>query len=49
MKLGQKMCPYDILGKFKNGSGWLKNIGTRGWGIFPYMAMYGYSKTLLTL
>jgi len=45
MKLGQKICQNDILGKFKNGSGWFKNMGTRGWGIFPYMSIYSYRKT----
>jgi len=27
----------------------LKNMAAKGRGIFPYMALYGYSKILLTL
>ena len=39
MKLGQKICPNDILDKFENDAGWLKNMAARGRGIFPYMAI----------
>ena len=39
MKLGENMCPNDILDKFENGSGWLKNMAARGRGSFPYMAI----------
>ncbi len=47
MKLGQKICPNDILDEFENGSGWwLKNMAAKGAGNF---SLYGYSKTLLTL
>ena len=48
MKLGQNMCPNNILDKFENGSSWMKNMAARGRGSFPYMALV-YSKTLLTL
>ena len=34
MKLGQKICPNEILDEFQNGSGLLKNIATRWWAIF---------------
>ena len=40
MKLGQKICPNDILDEFENGFGCLKNMATRGRGIFPNMAIY---------
>jgi len=49
MKLAQKICPNDILDEFKNSSLCLKNMAAKGRGIFPYMAIYGFSKTLLTL
>ena len=39
----------DILDEFKNGCGCFKNIATRGRGIFPNIAKYGFSETLLTL
>ena len=44
MKLGQKICPNDILDKFENGSSCLKNMATRGRGIFPYMASWIFMK-----
>ena len=49
MKLSQKIFPNDILDVFKNGFVCLKNMAAKGRGIFPYMAIYGYSQTLLTL
>ena len=49
MKLGQKICPNDILDEFENGNLCFKNMTAKGWGIFPYMAIYGFCKTLLTL
>jgi hypothetical protein len=39
MKLGQNMCPNDILDEFENGSGWLKNMAARERGSFPFMAI----------
>ena len=30
MKLGQKICPNDILDELTNSSGLFKNMGTRG-------------------
>ena len=39
MKLGQNIRLSDIFDEFENGSGLLKNIATRGWGILPYMAI----------
>ena len=48
MKLGQNMCPNNILDEFENGSSWMKNIAAMGRGSFPYMALL-YGKTLLTL
>ena len=33
MKLGQKIYTNDILDEFENGSGWLKNMSSRG-GVF---------------
>jgi len=48
MKLAQMICPNDILDEFKNGNLGLKNMAAKGRGIFPYMAIYGYSKILLT-
>ena len=39
MKLGQNMCPNNILDEFENGSGWLKNMAARGRGSFPNMAI----------
>ena len=44
MKLGQKICPNDILDKFENGSSCLKNMVTWGLGIFPYMASWIFMK-----
>ena len=44
MKLGQKICPNDILNEFENGFGCLKNMATRGRGIFPNMAIYSTAK-----
>jgi hypothetical protein len=41
MKLGQKICPNDILDELENGFGCFKNMATRVRGIFPYMAIYG--------
>ena len=38
-KICQKISPNDIFDEFENGSGWLKNMATRGWGIFTYIAM----------
>jgi hypothetical protein len=38
MKLGQKICPDNILDEFKNDAGWLENMAARGRGSFPYMA-----------
>ena len=49
MKLAQKIFPTDILEEIKNGNLCLKNMAAKGRGIFPYMAIYGYSKILLTL
>ena len=49
MKLGQNMRPNDILIEFQNDSGLLINMAPRGRDILPYMATYGYSKTLLKL
>ena len=48
MKLGQNMCPNNILDEIKNGSSWMKNMAAMGRGSFPYMALL-YGKTLLTL
>ncbi|KAH3799286.1 hypothetical protein DPMN_152892 [Dreissena polymorpha] len=42
MKLGQKICPNDILEEFENGSGCVKNMASKGRGIFPN------SKTAIT-
>jgi len=28
MKLGQNMCPNNILDEFENGSSWMKNMAT---------------------
>jgi hypothetical protein len=39
MKLGQKICPNDVLNEFENGYGCYKNMATRGRGIFPYRAL----------
>ena len=39
MKLGLNICSNDVLDEIKNGSGLLKNITTKGWGIFPYRYM----------
>ena len=39
MKLGRNMCPNKIFDKFKNGSGWKKNMAARGRGNFPIMAI----------
>ena len=44
MKFGQK-----ILDEFENVYVFLKNMAANGRGIFPYMAVYGDSKILLTL
>ena len=33
------MCPNKIFDKFKNGSGWKKNMAARGRGSFPIMAI----------
>ena len=49
MKYSQKIFLNDILDEFKNGYVCLKNMAAKGRGIFPYMAIYGYSKILLTL
>jgi len=49
MKFGQKIGLSDILNEFENGYVCLKNMAAKGRGIFPYMAIYGYSKTLWTL
>ena len=49
MKFAQKTSLNDILYEFENGYACLKNMAAKGWGIFPYMAIYGYSKILLTL
>jgi hypothetical protein len=49
MKLAQKICPTDILDEFKNGNLCFRNMAAKGRGIFSYMAIYGYSKILLTL
>ena len=49
MKCGQKIDLNNILDEFENGFGCYKNMTTRGRGIFSYMAIYGFSKTLLTL
>ena len=48
MKLGQNMCPNNILEEFENGSSWMKNMAPMGRGSFPDMALL-YGKTLLTL
>ena len=39
MKLGQKIHANNILDKFENDAGWLKNMAARGQGIFPNMAL----------
>jgi len=49
MKLGQKIGVNDILDEFENGYVCLRNMAAKGRGIFPYMALHGYSKILLTL
>jgi len=49
MKYGQKICLNDILDEFENGYVCLKNMAAKGRGIFPYTAIYDYSKILLTL
>ncbi len=46
MKFGKKIGLNDILGWFINDYVCLKNMAAKGRGIFPYMAIYGYSKTL---
>ena len=48
MKLGQNMCPNNILDKFEYNSSWMKNMAAMGRGSFPYMALL-YGKTLLTV
>ena len=40
MKLGQNICFNDILDKLKNGSRLLKNMASRGRGIYPRMAKH---------
>jgi sensor histidine kinase YesM len=38
MKLGQMICPNDILDEFKNGSSWWKNMAAKGaW----HFSLYG--------
>ncbi len=49
MKFGQKIGFNDILDEFENGYVCLKNMAAKGRGIIPYMAIYGYSKILLTI
>jgi hypothetical protein len=49
MKFGQKIFLIDILDELENGDVCLKNMAAKGRGIFPYVAIYGYSKILLTL
>ena len=49
MKFGQKIGLNDILDEFQNGYVCLKNMAAKWRGIFPYMTIYGYSKTLWTL
>ena len=49
MKLSWKICSNDILDMIENAFGCLKNMATRGRGIFPYMAVYGFCKTLVKL
>ena len=49
MKFGQNIGFDDILDEFENGYVCLKNMAAKGRGIFPDMAIYGYSKILLTL
>jgi hypothetical protein len=39
MKLGQKIHPNNIVDEIKNGAGWLKNMASRGRGIFPYISI----------
>ena len=41
MKLGQniKFCSNYILDVFENGSGLLKKVSAREWGIYPYIAI----------
>ena len=38
MKLGQNMCPNDILDESEKGCGWLKNMAASVRGSFTYMA-----------
>jgi len=49
MKLGQKIGLNDILDEFENGYVCLINMAAKGQDIFPFMAIYGYSKIWLTL
>ena len=49
MKFGQKIGLNHILEEFENGNVCLKNMAAKERGIFPYMAIYGYSTILLTL
>jgi len=49
MKFDQKIVLNDILDELENCYVCLKNMAAKGRGIFPYMAIYGYSKTLWTL
>jgi hypothetical protein len=48
VKFGQKIGLNDILDEFENGYVCLKNMAAKGRGIFPNMAINGYSKILLT-
>jgi hypothetical protein len=49
MKFGQKIGLNDILDEFENGYVCLINMAAKGQDIFPFMAIYGYSKIWLTL
>ena len=46
MKLSQNIGFIDISDEFENGPDRRKNMVARGRGSFPYMTIYGYSKTL---
>ena len=46
MKLGEKICPDDVLDELNNRSGWLKNIDAREAGLFLFMAIVRLTNTL---
>ena len=49
IKDGQNIGVNDISDEIENGYICLKNIASKKRGIFAYTAVYGYSRTLLTL